>query len=140
MLSGTRANRGLGILVAIPLALAGCGTNAVPPPEAVLFGSWLLGSTDSGHNGKVFVFDANGRLSEIRTTTGNTTLIERDVHNTVTVIGMNVSVRTKSNLIFEGTLNDALNLITGTLRSEFTIPFTNNVIATNHGDATLTKQ
>lgn len=140
MLLGTRSYWGLGILTAITLALAGCGTSSVPPAEAVLFGSWLLGSTDSGQNGKVYVFDANGRLTEIRSTSGNTTLIERDVHDSVTVVGMNVSVRTKGNVIFEGTLNDALNLITGTLRSEFTIPFTNNVISTNYGNATLTKQ
>ena len=140
MLFGTRSNRGLGILAALTLALAGCETNVIPPPEAVLLGSWLLGSTDSGQNGKVFVFDATGRLDEIRTTTGNSTLIERDVHDTVTVIGMNVVVRTRGNLIFEGTLNEALTLITGTLRSEFNIPFTNNVISTDFGDATLTKQ
>ena len=124
----------------VTLFAGGCDVNVTPPAEAVLFGAWLLGSSDSGQNGKVYVFDAAGRLTEIRTTSGNTTLVERDVHDTTQVVGMNVSVRTKGNVIFEGTLNDALNLITGTLRSEFTIPFTNNVISTNYGAATLTKQ
>jgi YD repeat-containing protein len=118
----------------------GCDVNVTPPAEAVLFGTWLLGSSDSGQNGKVYVFDAAGKLTEIRTTSGNTTLVERNVHGATQVVGMNVSIRTKGNVIFEGTLNDTLNLISGMLRSEFTIPFTNNVISTDYGAATLTKQ
>lgn len=117
-----------------------CNVNIVPPPEAVLVGAWLMSAEDSIQNNRVFVFDDTCRLAEIRTTIGSTTIIERDVHHTTRVTGSNVFVKTRGNLIFEGTLNDTADSIAGGLRTEVNIPFTSNTIITELGSATLTRQ
>lgn len=128
-------------IVCIGFAMGGsCNVNVVPPPEAVLVGAWLMSAEDSIQNNRVFVFDDTGRLAEIRTTIGSTTIIERDVHHTTRVTGSNVFVKTRGNLIFEGTLNDTADSIAGGLRTEVNIPFTNNTIITELGSATLTRQ
>lgn len=126
------------------LALAGpggCDTVGMLPPEAALAGLWLLSAPQGGDlNGKQFFFDADGRLEEIRTPMGNSTLIERNVHQETVVNGLNVLIRTSGNLTFEGTFNADMTVITGKLTSEFIIPFTDNTIVTDHGTGTLTKQ
>lgn len=136
----SRSNLLLGAAIGMS-AIAGCGNRVpIPPPEAVLAGAWLLTSQDSGQNNKLFIFDSAGRLIEIRTTMGNNTFVDRDVHDTTRVDGQNVFIRTRGNLIFEGTLSDDLNVITGSLRTEIDIIFTNDTLITELGPATLTRQ
>lgn len=116
-----------------------CGVNLGPPAEAILAGAWKITAQDPVQNNRTFVFGESGRLSEIRTMIGPTTLIERNVHDTTRVTGQSVFVKTSGNLIFEGTLNDAADTITGALRTEVAIPFTSNTLITELGPATLNR-
>ncbi|RIK68517.1 MAG: hypothetical protein DCC65_02675 [Planctomycetota bacterium] len=126
--------------VCAAISLSGCGSAPLPPPEAVLAGSWVLTSQDSGQNGKVFVFDSVGTLIEIRTTMGQTTFIDRNVHKVTWVSGQSAFIETRDGLIIEGALNDADNILTGSMRTELDIIFTDDTLVTELGPATLTKQ
>lgn len=121
-------------------AVTGCGSAPLPPPEAVLEGSWVLTSQDSGQNGKVFVFDSIGTLIEIRTIMGQTTFIDRNVHRVTWVSGQSAYIETRDGLIIEGSLNDSADVLTGSLRTELDILFTDDTLLTDLGPATLTKQ
>ncbi len=121
--------------------LVGCAALGLLPPEAILAGTWLLSAPEEDdEDGKVFVFDQSGRLTEIRSTSGNITIIERDVHEVTSVTGQTVRIETAGGLIFEGTIDATMTIITGSLRTEFTVPFTSTTIITDLGDATFTKQ
>lgn len=133
----------VGTTLLLAFGMGGCPPAAPPPPpaEAILFGTWVLTATESlDLNNKIFVFDNNGRIFEIRTTVVDTTLVERDVHKNTLVTGTGVRIVTKSDLIFEGQLNDARTVITGRLRTEFNFPFTSNTLITDKGPGTFTKQ
>lgn len=117
-----------------------CGTSVGPPPESVLFGAWLADADDPGVDSKTFVFDEVGRLAEIRSTILNATFIERDVHDTTRVVGNAVFIKTRSELIIEGSLNAELNVITGSARTETDVPFTSTTVIRDLGAVTLTKQ
>ena len=137
------ARKVLGACLLLAAAMGGgCPADPpMPPPEAALFGTWALSAPSSADlDGKVFVFDGLGKLIEIRTTLGNSTLVERDVHESTVVSGMNVLIKTQGNLIFEGQFNDAFTVITGRLRTELNIPFSNDTLLTDKGDGVLTKQ
>ncbi len=120
----------------------GCETiPSVPPPKAVLEGTWDLSSDQYlGLNRNVLVFDELGRITEMRSIFLAITITERDVHRSTEVVGRNVSITTTGNLIFEGTFNDDFTVATGKLSTEFEIPFTSMVVSIDQGDATLTKQ
>jgi hypothetical protein len=129
------------IVVLAPGIIGGCNTQVMPPAEAVLQGSWVMDAPNSSeHDGKIFVFDEKGHLTEIRKITGSTTFVDKDPHKETTVNGQSVRIVTDADLIFEGTLDDTMTVINGHLQSEFTIFFTNDVVITDLGPATLTKQ
>jgi hypothetical protein len=137
--------RGISNVLAIaflaPGIIGGCNTTVVPPAEAALQGSWVMDAPNSNeHDGKIFVFDDVGHLTEIRKITGNTTFVDKDAHKETTVNGQSVRIVTASDLIFEGTFDETMTVINGNLQSEFTIFFTNDVVITDLGPATLTKQ
>jgi len=120
----------------------GCQTvPAVPPPEAVLEGTWdLTPVQDIGLTRNVFVFDAFGRITEMRSVFLTITVTERNIHRSTSVVGLNVTIATTGDLIFEGTFNDDFTVATGSLSTRFTIPFTTTEISVDQGEATLTKQ
>ncbi len=131
------------LLMAAYLGVGGCGLiQFSPPAEAILVGRWLLATTQPDFNPKTFVFDANGRLTEIREQTdATTTVVTRDVHKLTRVNGKNVRVEaTLDDLIFEGTLNDDNTLMSGNLVKETTLIFTSTTVIKDLGAATLTKQ
>ncbi|MFH1417651.1 MAG: hypothetical protein ABII12_05110 [Planctomycetota bacterium] len=120
----------------------GCETiPSVPPPEAVLAGTWdLTPDQYLGLAKNVFVFDELGRITEMRSVFLAITVTERDVHRSTSVVDRNVSIATTGNLIFDGTFNDDFTIATGKLTTEFTIPFTSTEISIDQGNATLTQQ
>ena len=121
--------------------IGGCNVAVTPPAEAVLQGSWVLSAPDSSeHDGKIFVFDEIGHLTEIRKTTGNLTYVDKDPHRETIVNGQWVRIVTDADLIFEGTFDETMTVINGHLQSEFTVFLTNDIVITDLGEATLTKQ
>lgn len=127
-------------VLAIGFSGLSCGAAPGPFPEAVLAGTWLAVAQDLGIDARSFVFDEQGRLAEIRSTILNTTFIERNVHNITRVVGNGVFIKTRSELIIEGTLNAELNVITATARTETDLPFTSTTVIRDLGAVTLTKQ
>jgi len=121
---------------------SGCETvPSVPPPEAVLAGTWdLIPDQDLVLTRNVLVFDELGRITELRSVFLAITVTERDIHRSTSVVGHAVTIATTGDLLFEGIFNDDFTVATGKLSTEFTIPFTSIEISINQGDATLTKQ
>jgi hypothetical protein len=131
----------LGLAMLVCTAFGGMCSMPAPPAEAVLAGLWNLSAPEAaGLDGKMFLFDENGRLAEIRTVIDRTTIVERDVHRETIVNGLNVTIRAAGGLIFDGMLSDDRTMMTGQLRTEFNVPFTNNTIFTDEGPGTFTKQ
>jgi len=119
--------------VSVPAGLPGF-SNA-----SALEGTWKLVMTDNPGGAEVFyVFDAGGRLSEIRTVTGTVTVTARNVHKSVTLEGSRLRIVTSKDSVFEGELNAERTIATGKLATEITV---GDVTATiSNGAATLTKQ
>lgn len=134
----------LPLLVLLALLAQGSGCQIappVPPPEAVLEGTWDLTTDDEfALTRTIFVFDQLGRISEMRSVFLALTITDHDVHSSTEVSGSDVTIITTTNLIFHGTFNEDFSVATGKLSTEFTIPFTSTVVSIDKGDATLTKQ
>ena len=120
----------------------GCQTAPlVPPPEAVLEGTWdLTPDHELVLTRNVFVFNELGRITEMRSVFLAITITERDIHRSTSVVGNNVTIATTGDLIFEGTFNADFTVATGSLSTKFTIPFTSTEISIDKGTATITKQ
>ncbi|MFQ5428750.1 MAG: hypothetical protein ACE5E1_00445 [Phycisphaerae bacterium] len=123
-------------MMMLPALMVGC--QAVPGPEAILAGAWEL-TKDSGPSlsRTILVFDDFGRLTEIRTIIGNTTVADRNVSGTATVDGAALALTTSTNLKFTGTFNADFTVATGNLFTEFTL--FGVTTTTDEGSATLTK-
>lgn len=136
------------VILCAALMPAGCNVTVVPPPEAILQGAWLLSAPETAeHDGKLFVFDDAGILIEIRKTSGNQTFIDRNAHRDTTVNGTYVRIETQDDslfggneLIFEGNFNDARNVINGKLQREDPGFLNDDLVITELGPATFTKQ
>jgi len=110
----------------------------MPGPEAVLAGTWEL-TVDAETNGTktILKFDSFGRLLEVGTQTGSVTVTDTNATGTVTVVNKNLTLKTSTNLRFEGTFNDAMTEVKGTLFTEFTLFGTTTSI--DMGPATMKK-
>jgi len=119
------------------LALVG-GCQTMPGPEAVLAGTWEL-TVDSETNGTktILKFDSLGKLIEVGTQTGNVTVTDTNATGTVTVVDKDLTIKTSTNLRFEGTFNDAMTEAKGTLFTEFNIFGT--ITSIDMGPATMKK-
>ncbi|HVP12245.1 MAG TPA: hypothetical protein VMV94_13790 [Phycisphaerae bacterium] len=135
-----------GLLLMVPFTClpAGCGVLFAPPPEAVLAGTWnLTTQTTEPLTQLLLTFDQNGTLTTIVYQIGTDLAITTAVVSSSTdVNGKQVTISTTflgGTLSFNGTLNDANNVITGTLTTEIVLaPLT--TVTINGGAATLTKQ
>jgi len=108
-------------LVLLPL-LSACDIQIVPPPEAVLAGTWRLETSQ----------DKSG---------SNATVTDNSPHATVSVDGLNVSITSQfagNGLVINGTLNEAHTVITGQQGTE--IHIAGLTISIDQGTVTLTKQ
>ena len=148
MVAIRRSGMFLNVAICAALLPAGCQVNVVPPEEAALAGPWLLSAPETAeHDGKLFVFDDAGILIEIRKTSGNQTFIDRNAHRDTTVNGTYVRIETQDDslfggneLIFEGNFNDARNVINGKLQREDPGFLNDDLVITELGPATFTKQ
>ena len=138
-----RSLQALSVLL-LPVALiAGC-PSVLPPPEAVLEGTWLLETTAPTLLGPTeLVFDARGKLTRISIqVTAGTEVVRRNPLATVSVDGDQVTVDANLLLLgtlnFNGTLNADETVVSGHLTTNLNLLFANIVF--DNGEATLTKQ
>ncbi len=129
-------------LVLLPL-LSACDIQIVPPPEAVLAGTWRLEtSQDTTLTQTYLTFNDYGELSKIVYKIGsNATVTDNSPHATVSVDGLNVSITSQfagNGLVINGTLNEAHTVITGQQGTE--IHIAGLTISIDQGTVTLTKQ
>ncbi len=142
------------LILAGSFATAGCETvPQVPPPEAVLAGTWTLTPErkDLGFSRKQLVFDGNGVLTQISTETASllgdpTTIIEKNLQLHSVVSGKAVEILMTPKTFpgdgvfkFNGTFSDDFLSANGTLSTEVQIIFTNTTVSTQQGNATLMK-
>jgi len=130
-----------GILAVGLTTLVGCAPT--PPPEAVLEGTWEMTTTESTDLTQLLLtFDAQGELSRITyQLDGGTILIATSPTAATNVDGddVSISVTFSSNaLVFNGQLNNAKTVITGTTTTYITVGLF--VVQINNGPAVLTKQ
>lgn len=128
--------------VVLVVIAGGCQTAPlVPPPEAVLEGTWeLVPDQQLDLTRNIFVFDELGQMTEMRSVFLTITITERDIHRSTSVVGSAVTITTRGDLVFTGTFNDDFTVATGSLSTKFTIPFTSTEVSIDQGTATLTKQ
>jgi hypothetical protein len=130
---------GIGLLGIV----ASCGVSVIkpPPPEAVLAGYWNVTFDPPGLN-EVLVFDEIGHIAQRIITTGSgvgaITDTDTNVHKSTSVNGNVVHIETNDGAVFDGTMNDDKNVITGRFSSVVVIG--DHTISRDEGAATLTKQ
>ena len=131
------------VLLLLPIGLlAGC-TSLVPPPQAVLAGTWTLATATQGLLGPTtLVFDVRGNLQQISIkAAGNVDLVRNNPLSNTTVDGDQVSLDVNILLIgtlhFSGTLNPDMTVVTGQLTTDLNFLVANVII--DNGAATLTK-
>lgn len=130
------------------LVLGGCPAPAPPLPEAVLEGTWELtgDALPAEITDYLVTFNEVGeitrisfRYNEIVTVTVSTS---SSIDSSSTVSGSDVSIVaswfTVNNLVFSGTLNEALTQMTGS--ASYRLEFGGVTIETPVGDAVFTKQ
>lgn len=137
--------RPIAALVLVALASApGCITiTPVPPPEAVLAGTWKLTTAQSTDLVQtLFTFDARGQLDQVSYKVGgNVTITNNAVLAKTSVDGENVTIISAfvgNSIIFNGTLNADQTVITGTTGTE--IKLGGITISIDNGAMTLTRQ
>lgn len=127
-----------GLILLVGVGACGVTFVSTPPPEAVLAGAWKVAFVPDTGLDETLIFDANGRLSERRIKVGTTTVSQTDVHRLTRVTGNAVHIETSDNNVFDGTLNDAKNVISGDYSTIIVAGGT--TISNDNGLATLTKQ
>jgi hypothetical protein len=135
---------GFFVLLVVPLAslLAGCAP-APPPEEAVLEGTWAVSVQNNPDLQQLLLtFDANGKVTTVTYKLGDNAVITvPSPVGTGTVNGKDVTITAEfrgNGLEFDGTLNDANTIITGSLTTNIVLETI--VITIDNGPATLTKQ
>jgi hypothetical protein len=107
----------------------------------VLAGYWNVTFDPPGLN-EVLVFDEIGHISQRIITTGSgvgaITDTDTNVHKSTSVNGNVVHIETNDGAVFDGTMNDDKNVITGRFSSVVVIG--DHTISRDEGAATLTKQ
>lgn len=145
-MNDSRSLSAAGICASFAVSLGGCVAitlpGLVPPPEAILAGTWeLMQGEDASLGETLWVFDGSGNLVELRTTIGAVTVTERalvattNVNDDLVVIQVGFAGSTMS---FSGTLNADRTQATGTLSTEIT--FLGTTITIDGGLATLVKR
>jgi YD repeat-containing protein len=131
---------GLGYLGLLILSMSGCGS-LFPPNDGDLEGKWQLITENPGLGQTYLTFDKAGNLIEVTLTVGIVSITYDDILFTETsVSGNNVTIESSfgnSTLSFNGTFNDNLTEIDGTLTAKFDLGV---VITINGGPARLIKQ
>jgi hypothetical protein len=130
-------------LLLLPLAslLAGCAPQ--PPAAAVLEGTWQVAVQNVPDLQQLLLtFDANGNLVTVTYKLGdNAVIVVPSPVGTSSVSGKDVTITATfrgNGLEFEGTLNDADTMITGSLTTHIVVGSV--VVVIDNGPATLTKQ
>ncbi len=130
------------LVLAAPLvvALPGCPSLL---PTAVVEGTWALTAQNAPNlNELLITFNSTGRVTHVTYQLAGGSVISVNAPvGTVTVSGKNVSVNTTFNgnsLTFNGTLNSANTVITGSITTHIVVGAV--TVTINNGPATLTKQ
>ena len=127
----------------LPGLLPGCFQPVTPPASAVLAGTWAVTAENTPELKQLlFTFDANGNLQTVQYQIAANAIItvpspfgETSVEDDAVTISMTFFTNT---LAFNGTLNDAKNVITGDLTTRISVAGAS--VAIDHGPATLTRQ
>jgi hypothetical protein len=119
-----------------------CGVLFSPPAAAVLAGTWELTTPSTASLTQLLLtFDQNGNLTTVTYKLGTEiTVTESAPVSTTTVDGKNVTISATflgNSLDFNGTLNEADTVITGTLSTR--IALGTIVITIDGGPGTMTK-
>lgn len=127
--------------------LSGCPVAVVPPPEAVLEGTWELTGDIVAPEVSNFLltFDQNGKITRMNYQFNNFTVTANDpsfIDSNSTVSGSDVNIAvtwlTVNTLVLDGTLNSALTQITGT--ASYKLVIGGVTVDVPAGAAQLTKQ
>lgn len=130
--------RGLALFTLVCAAvLAGCDT--IPPPGATLQGEWELvkASDPGGENKIVLEIDDQGRVASVTNFVGGTSFRQDNATGDVTLDGLDVLIKTSTNLKFDGVFNSGITEAVGTQYTEFTILGITTTI--DNGAATLSR-